>query len=69
MLLNDMKECQNSTVNFDFEQETMSLMLDFIYKGDIEITVHNVETLLETSDYMQVKFSKTKLIIQYVYYF
>ena len=50
----DMKENNQSKVSFNFSQNGMESLIQYIYSGEVCIDEKNVEELTEISSYLQV---------------
>ena len=55
----DLKETTSDTVQLTMEPETMVTIIDYIYTGEIELTVDNAEGLVKACDILQLDTLKT----------
>ena len=57
MFCNDMEEAKKTTITIrDIPSEAMELILDYCYKGEIEVTEENVQDLLPAASLLQLEF-------------
>ena len=59
LLSNDVIKTRNNNdyyleVNFAFDKKAFSDLINYIYSGDIKLTIENISELFEMADYLQV---------------
>ncbi|CAC5383801.1 unnamed protein product [Mytilus coruscus] len=51
---------QDEVIIHDVDKKTFSKILDFMYTGEITVTIQNVQDLMSTSSYLQIPFLQTQ---------
>ena len=54
LLSNDVIETRCNQVNFTFDNKAFAELLEYIYSGVIILSVNNISSIIEISDYFQV---------------
>ena len=54
LLSNDVIETRNNQVNFTFDKKAFSELINYIYSGDIKLSIENISDIIEIADYLQV---------------
>ena len=54
LLTNDVIETRNNQVNFTFDKKAFSEIINYIYSGDIKLSIENISELFKIADYLQV---------------
>ena len=67
LLSNDVIETRNNQVNFTFDKKAFSELINYIYSGDIKLSIENISELLEIADYLQVHLLLYYTIIIQIY--
>ena len=49
-----LEECTSTTVQLTIQPEILTCIVDYMYTGEIELTVDNVESLFKTGDLLQL---------------
>ena len=54
LLSNDVIETRNNEVIFTFDKKAFSEIINYIYSGDLILTVDNISKLIDIANYLQV---------------
>ena len=54
MFMSNLSESRSDTVTLQIDPVTLGLVVDYMYSGEMKITVDNVQTLVETSDLLML---------------
>ena len=66
LLSNDVIETRNNEVTFTFDKKAFSEIINYIYSGDVTLSVDNISELIEISNYLQVNILLYDGIINYI---
>ena len=58
MVTTDMEENRKGYVCFDYDDNCLIHLIDYVYTGNIEITPKNIAVYVDMADYLQVGLSE-----------